>query len=93
MFLPFVLSLPIILYSGEKMQRICSLFIHLPLGVPIKNISHTIQLFLEFVDQKYKDVVSVSALTKIENIKRVSGNLTFMEAFLVRQSTAALICL
>ena len=79
------------LYIGEEKQRICSLFIHLPLGVPIKNISHAIHLLLEFVDQKYKDVVSVSALTKIDNIKMVSGNLTFKEAFLVRQSTAALI--
>ena len=80
-FGPFLLHLPIILLKqkGDRKSCLKEAFRHFPLVIPLQNSRAAYDLY----QVKYSESMSVSSLTKIENIKMVAGKLSQGEAFMV----------
>ena len=79
-FAPFILHLFIIIFKRQDWKNaLKQAFLHFPLAIPLRNCWAAYKL--SKVD--YSDPMPVSSITDIEEIKKVAGNLTQGEAFLV----------
>ena len=82
MFGPFLMHLTVIFLDGKKDWKVGlkEAFVHFPLVIPLTNSYHAYQMY----GIEYTDPMTILSLTLIEDIKMVSGKLTLVEAFLVR---------
>ena len=79
-FVPFILHFSIIIFRQyDRQKAIREVFLHFPLGIPIKNAHAAYQLY----KVEYTTPMPVASIKKIEEIKMAAGNLTQGEAFMV----------